>query len=82
MNGSKRLTNKVGWVICALLGGVLVWMLTGGTSYQVQPRHRDAYDEPSPQADTSYAAKEDQNKKGQEQEASPENPDVSPQSPH
>ena len=55
MNGTTHLPNKVGWVLCALLGGVLVWMLTGCTSYQDPPRYRDAYYEPSPQPETSYA---------------------------
>lgn len=29
MNGTKCLTNKVGWVLCTLLGWVLVWVLAG-----------------------------------------------------
>lgn len=65
MNGTKRLTNTGGWVLCALLGGMLVWMLTGCTSYQEQPRARGGNyeDQPSPgvayvaapQVETSYA---------------------------
>lgn len=54
MNATQHLTNTGGWVLCALLGGVLVWMLTGCTSNQEQPRSRGAYYEPSPQVVTSY----------------------------
>jgi hypothetical protein len=82
MKGTRRLTNKGGWVLCALLGGVLVWVLTEYTSYQEQPHYRASDYELSRQAETSYAVKEDQNNEGKKQEASPENPDVSPQSPH
>ena len=36
MNGTRRLTNKVGWVLCALLGGVLAWMLAGCTAHAAE----------------------------------------------
>jgi hypothetical protein len=50
MNRTKGLTDKVGFVFCS----ALVVALTGCTSYQDQPRYRDAYFRPSPQVESSY----------------------------
>jgi Family of unknown function (DUF6600) len=36
MTGTNRLTNEVGWVLCALFGGALVWMLSGCTTHAAE----------------------------------------------
>ena len=54
MNGIKRLTNKGAWVLCTLLGGVLVWMLTGCTTYRDHPRARGGYYEAQPSPGVAY----------------------------
>jgi hypothetical protein len=54
MNETTSSANKIGWMLSALMGGLLVWMLAGCAHHRDQARYRGSYSEPSPQVESSY----------------------------
>jgi hypothetical protein len=56
MHEKTSSANKTGWILSALMGGLLVWILAGCAHHRDQARYRGSYSEPPPQVESSYYA--------------------------
>jgi hypothetical protein len=55
MTEATSSANKIGWMLCALMGGLLVWMLAGCADARDQTRYRGGYYPNQPQPREVYA---------------------------
>src|ERR1041384_6117803 len=54
MNETSNSANKTGWIFCALMGCLFVWMLAGCAHHRDHARYGGSLYESSPQVENSY----------------------------